>query len=260
MRALVIQGPRKVAVQEVPDPQPDGKNVILRVGRIGICGSDVHIWEQGPVGVIMGHEFCGTVADPGATGLKVGDKVISHSLDPCRVCPACLRGFGHACPNTFPNLMGLNSPGCYAEYIAVRPDMALPMPDLTFEEGAAIEPAAVGLHAIRRARVTAGDRVLVCGAGPIGLQAAMWARLAGAAYVALTSTNAYRAEKAREYGDATEVFDPNAPGAAETLIERSQGGFDVAIDCVGSTASLGSGRRHPHLRRRQDRHRRQVQS
>lgn len=238
VRAIVITGERQVAVQEVPKPQPNGKDVIIKVGKIGICGSDIRTWQDGPVGVIMGHEFCGTVADPGAGNFQVGDKVIAMELDPCRECPTCRRGYGHACPNVFPKLMGLNSPGCYAEYIAVRPDMVLPMPDLTFEEGAVIEPATVGLHAVRRAPVTAGDKVLVNGGGPIGLLAAMWCRVAGAAYVAISEPNPFRARKALDYGDATAVFDPTAPDVAEKMLTATDGGFDIAIDCVGVPSAI----------------------
>lgn len=238
MRAIVISGKRQLTVQEVPEPQPNGKNVIIKVGKIGICGSDIRTWQEGLVGVIMGHEFCGTVTDPGNSNFKIGDKVIGMELDPCRQCSTCRRGYGHACPNVFPRLMGLNSPGCYAEYIAVRPDMVLPMPDLTFEEGATIEPATVGLHAVRRAAVTAGDKVLVCGAGPIGLLVAMWCRIAGASYVAITEPNPIRAQKALEYGDVTEVLDPTSPNVVEKMLAATGGGFNKAIDCVGVPSSF----------------------
>lgn len=238
MRAIVITGKRQLAVQEIPEPQPNGKDIIINVKKIGICGSDIRTWEDGPAGVIMGHEFCGTVEDPGASSFKVGNKVIAMELDPCRECTTCRRGYGHTCPNVFPRLMGLNSPGCYAEYIAVRPDMVLPMPDLTFEEGAAIEPATVGLHAVRRAAVTAGDKVLVNGAGPIGLLAAMWCKVAGAAYVAISEPNPFRAQKALSYGDVTDVFDPTIPDVAEKMMSAAGGGFDKAIDCVGVPSSL----------------------
>jgi 2-desacetyl-2-hydroxyethyl bacteriochlorophyllide A dehydrogenase len=238
LRAVVITGVRQVEVQEVEDPKPNGKDVIIKVGRIGICGSDVRTWNDGPENVIMGHEFSGTVADPGASNFHVGDKVIAMELDPCRACPTCYRGYGHCCPNVFPRLMGLNSPGCYAEYIAVRPDMVLPMPHLTFEEGAAIEPATVALHAVKRAKVTPGDKVLVSGAGPIGLLAAMWCKVAGAAYIAISEPNPVRAKKALEYGDVSEVFDPTASDVVEKMLAATDGGFEVAIDCVGVPSSM----------------------
>jgi threonine dehydrogenase-like Zn-dependent dehydrogenase len=235
---VVITGARQVEVQEVPDPKPNGRDVIIKVGKIGICGSDVRTWKDGPAGVIMGHEFCGTVADSGASDFKTGDKVIAMELDPCRFCATCYRGYGHCCPSVFPRLMGLNSPGCYAEYIAVRPDMVLPMKKLTFAEGAAVEPAAVSLHAVRRAGVSPGAKVLISGGGPIGLLAAMWCRVAGASYIALSEPNPIRAKKAAEFGDASEVFDPGAADAAERMLAATNGGFEVAIDCVGVPSSI----------------------
>jgi (R,R)-butanediol dehydrogenase/meso-butanediol dehydrogenase/diacetyl reductase len=242
MRAVSLQGKRKFAVIETKKPESVGNKVIIKVAASGICGTELSIWKEGePVGAIPGHEFCGVIEDPGAFKgvMHKGERVSAMELDPCNQCSVCLRGYGHMCPGMMSHLMGWLSPGSYAEYIAVRQDMVRKLPDkISDVEGVLIEPAAVALHAIRMGNTLPGDKVLITGAGTIGLFAAACARIGGASYVAATELKKYRAEIARSMGDIDETFDADDPDLVSKLIQGSKGGFDVVIEATGVPQAL----------------------
>ncbi len=246
MRAVTLVGPKQLEITEIEKPEPDGENVIIQVSACGICGSDFHYWEigvgmDGKPGLIMGHEFCGRIDDPGGRKeLSVGERVTALPLNPCGNCESCRSGLLNICMEGMkrPN-PGNNSPGAYAEYIRVRPDMVRKLPDsVSDKEAALIEPAAVSLHAVRQARVGLGDRVLVTGGGPIGLLCATWAQLGGASYVALTEVDSFRTAFAMEMGGADEAFDAADPDLQRKLKKASCGGFDVAIETSASDAGI----------------------
>jgi len=247
MRALKLKGPKKLAVVETETPQPDGHNVIIKVSFAGICGTDLHFWEAGggltgKEDLIMGHEFSGTVEDPGMLkdAIKRGDNVSVIPLDPCGECPACKRELIGLCPNVAVG-PGVEAPGGFAEYFSARPDMVRKLPEgMRTQEGAMLEPSCVSLHAVRLAGIKPGDKVLVIGGGIIGLLCATWARIAGASFIALTETNALRAAKARDMGDVDAVLDGADPELAAQLLEASKGGFDQALDCSGTAPGVNS--------------------
>lgn len=238
MRALQLTGPRKLELIDIPQPVPDGNLVLIRVSACGICGSDLHYWEygiglDGRPGLIMGHEFCGTVIERGSrTDLTPGDRVTALPLDPCDACEPCLAGHPNLCLDALHRrIPGNNSPGAFAEFLALRPDMVRKLPDgLSDRTGALIEPAAVGLHAVHQGGVRACDSVLIVGGGTIGRMAAKWARLEGASFIALAEINSTRRDQALADGDADAVYDPLEKGALRSMKERSSGGFDVVIE------------------------------
>ena len=245
MKAVAIKGVKEFEIKEISEPISDGKKVIIDVLKTGICGSDIHYWVSGaPVGLVMGHEFVGRVVDCGnRDDLKIGDRVTALPISPCGKCEACRNGDVQFCPHTWEEAVGLsiNNPGGLTRRIAVRSDMVIKVPDeVSDEEMAMVEPMAVGLHAAHLGRIAVGDDVLVIGGGIIGLASAMFAKKEGAEYVALTETNEARGEKSVHLGVADDWFNATSEDLTQKLMEKTGGGFDVVIECVGNSAAVNS--------------------
>ena len=245
MKAVAIKGVRQFEIKDIPEPKSDGKKVIIEVSKTGICGSDIHYWVNGePKGLVMGHEFAGVVVDPGdRLDLVKGDRVTALPISPCGECEACRNGDVQFCPKTWNEAVGLSidNPGGLTSKIAIRSDMVIKVPDnVTDEEVAMVEPLAVGLHAAHLGRIAVGDDVLVIGAGIIGLASAEFAKKEGASYVAITETNKARGEKAVDLGVADEYYDATDKDLVEKLMAKTNGGFDVVIECVGIGAAVNS--------------------
>ncbi len=245
MRAVSIKGVREFEIKEVEEPIPSSQDVVIKVAKTGICGSDIHYWENGdPKGLIMGHEFSGTVVNPGSRqDLKVGDRVTALPISPCLECDSCETGNVQYCKDTWTHAVGLSMdyPGGLAPMLKVRGDMVYQIPDaMTFEEGAMVEPTAVGLHAIHLADIKVGAKVLVIGGGIIGLVSAMFAKKEGASLVALTETNPERGKKSVSLQVADEWYDAKSENTVPTLLEKTEGGFDVVIECVGNAPAVNS--------------------
>ena len=245
MKAVAIKGVKEFEIKDIPEPKGDGKKVIIEVSKTGICGSDIHYWVNGePKGLVMGHEFAGRVIDPGdRLDLVKGDRVTALPISPCGECEACRNGDVQFCPKTWNEAVGLSvdHPGGLTGKIAVRSDMVLKVPDnVTDEEVAMVEPLAVGLHAAHLGRIAVGDDVLVIGAGIIGLASAEFAKKEGASYVAITETNKARGQKAVDLKVADEYYDATDKDLVGKLMTKTNGGFDVVIECVGNTAAVNS--------------------
>ena len=245
MKAVAIKDVKQFEIKEIPEPNPDGKKVIIEVSKTGICGSDIHYWVNGePKGLIMGHEFSGVVLDPGdRLDLIKGDRVTALPISPCGKCEACQNGDVQFCPETWNQAVGLSvdNPGGLTSKIAVRSDMVIKVPDnIKDEEVAMVEPLAVGLHAAHLGRIAVGDDVLVIGAGIIGLASAEFAKKEGASYVAITETNKARGEKAVDLKVADEYYDATDKDLVSKLMAKTNGGFDVVIECVGNGAAVNS--------------------
>lgn len=244
MQAVSIEGKKQLKVVETETPKSDGNKVIVEVAKVGICGSDLHLWENGDrIGLIMGHEFCGKVVDPGALKetLNIGDRVTVLPLNPCGKCVNCKHGKANTCINGLAASPGITAPGAYAQFYAARPDMVRALPDnVSDAEGTMIEPTAVALRAVHLAGVKPGDKVLVTGGGIIGLLCAAWARIAGASYIALSEANPNRAKKALEMGDVDEVFDATDKEVVKKLMVASKGGFDQALECAAVAPAVNT--------------------
>ena len=237
MKAVAIKDVKQFEIKEIPEPNPDGKKVIIEVSKTGICGSDIHYWVNGePKGLVMGHEFSGVVLDPGdRLDLIKGDRVTALPISPCGKCEACQNGDVQFCPETWNQAVGLSvdNPGGLTSKIAVRSDMVIKVPDnIQDEEVAMVEPLAVGLHAAHLGRIAVGDDVLVIGAGIIGLASAEFAKKEGASYVAITETNKARGQKAVDLKVADEYYDATDKDLVSKLMAKTNGGFDVVIECV----------------------------
>jgi (R,R)-butanediol dehydrogenase/meso-butanediol dehydrogenase/diacetyl reductase len=233
IRAAVMQGLHQpLKVESLPDPEPGEGEVLVRVGRCGICGSDLHMTEDPAFGKgagdVLGHEFAGEVAavGRGAEGVAVGDLVSVIPLASCGRCASCLAGEPAWCAH-----FGLQGGG-YAEYALTRPNQCVKLPrSASLADGAIIEPLAVALHGVNLSGLRTGDQVLVLGAGPIGLAVAFWARRLGAAKVVVQDIVAHQQARALDMGATGFVVDPDDPvGAAE----RALGGkADIVFECVG---------------------------
>ncbi|OYX67442.1 MAG: Zn-dependent alcohol dehydrogenase [Sphingomonadales bacterium 32-64-17] len=233
MKAVTFQGLHTpLKWEEVPDPSPSAGELVVKVGRCGICGSDLHMTEDAAYGCqhgdILGHEFAGEVVETGkeVSGFKTGDLVSVIPLVSCGQCEQCRKGTVQWCEQ-----FGLQGGG-YAEYAVTRPNQCVPLPsDLTLADGAIIEPLAVALHGVNLSGMKTGDKVLVLGAGPIGLAVAFWARRMGAGRVAVQDIAPDQEQRALEMGADMFVVDPADPVGSAT---RALGGpADVVFECVG---------------------------
>jgi len=254
MRAVVLEGKKQLVVNEVETPKPDGKRLIMKVGCVGICGSDLHIWINGErIGIIMGHEFSGTITDPGdRKDLKVGDRVSCLSNAPCLKCDFCKSGRENMCygNSRAPGIFSAKNIGAYAEYFSpVQNEFVRKIPDnVSFEEAAMNEPAITSMLAVKCSEINKGYKVLIAGGGIIGAMTAQWAKTMGASYVALTEINKNRLDKIKTFGYVDEAFDPRETDISQKLMSSTSaptiaegGGFDVFIDCSGSEAAINLG-------------------
>ena len=233
MKAVTFQALHTpLAFETLPDPTPAADQVVIKVGRCGICGSDLHMTEDAAYGClhgdVLGHEFAGEVVELGrdAQGLRTGDLVSVIPLRSCGQCEHCRKGEVQWCAQ-----FGLQGGG-YAEYALTRPNQCIKLPtDVSLADGAIIEPLAVALHGVNLSGLQRGGKVLVLGAGPIGLAVAFWAKRLGAAKVAVQDVAEFQRERALGMGADVFVVDPQDPvGSAE----RGLGGkADIVFECVG---------------------------
>lgn len=243
MKCVSISGEKKLVLKDIDKPVSRDGSVVIEVKSCGICGSDIHYWVSGnPVGLVMGHEFAGVVVDPGSrSDLKQGDRVTGLPISPCLKCDACLSGNYQYCPETWAHAVGLSldNSGGYAEYTSCRADMVRKIPsNVSYDAACMVEPAAVSLHAINLANIKIGDKVLIIGAGIIGLMAAEFAKMNGASYVAMLETNKKRGRKAVSYGKVDEYFDANDIKTVSNLVTKVGGGFDKVIECCGVSGAV----------------------
>jgi (R,R)-butanediol dehydrogenase / meso-butanediol dehydrogenase / diacetyl reductase len=232
MRAAVMQGLHTpLVIKTISDPMPGDGEVVVKVGRCGICGSDLHMTEDPAYGKgagdVLGHEFAGEVValGKGTEGLALGDLVSVIPLQSCGHCASCKSGEVAWCDQ-----FGLQGGG-YAEYAITRPNQCVRLPaSASIADGAIIEPLAVALHGVNMSGIKAGDKVLIIGAGPIGLAVAFWARRAGASDVVIKDVCNFQQDRALAMG-ATGF----AVTADDPLID---GKADIVFECVGITGLI----------------------
>jgi L-iditol 2-dehydrogenase len=238
VKQAVMTAPGRIEIRtDVAAPQPGPGQVLLRIQRIGVCGSDIHVYHgKHPYTgypVVQGHEFSATVeaAGAGVTGLKPGMKVTSMPQIVCGECAPCKRGDYHICDKL--KVEGFQAPGCAQELWVTSADRIIALPDdFSFEQGALVEPVSVAVHAVGRAGDLAGRRAAVFGAGTIGNLVAQVARCNGA-QVMITDLSDYRLDVARRCGLAGtfKSGEESVADAARRILGPQ--GFDVAFECVG---------------------------
>ncbi|MDT8909581.1 zinc-dependent alcohol dehydrogenase family protein [Amycolatopsis sp. PS_44_ISF1] len=236
MRAAIVDRPGEIRVGDVPDPKPGERQVVVKVGACGICGTDLHIadghFPPTPYPIVPGHEFAGEIVELGAdvpAEWKVGDRV---AVDPslyCGYCTPCRSGHGNLCANW--NATGDTVAGAFAEYVAVPADTCHRMPgSMTWEQGAIVEPVSCAVHGVRRIGVEAGERFLVVGAGTMGLIMQQLLQRAGAE-VTVVDRNADRLPRATGLG---------ATAVAEDVSALDGELYDAAVDCTGAAPAIES--------------------
>lgn len=233
MRAAVVQGlHRPLRVEALPDPEPGAGEVVVRVGRCGICGSDLHMTEDPVFGIeagdVLGHEFAGEVVGlgRGAGTLKIGDLVSVSPMRGCGECATCRAGEPAWCAQM--RLQG----GGYGELAVTSAFQCVPLPASTsLDDGAIIEPLSVALHGVKLSGLRKGDRVLVLGAGPIGLAVAFWARRMGAEQVVVQDIVPHQHERALSLGATDFVSNRETP--IEAGRKALGGPADITFECVG---------------------------
>lgn len=235
MKAVVVQKPGSVRVEQVPEPTPGPHDVIVQVGACGICGTDIHIidgeFPPTTYPIIIGHEFGGTVVQVGerVSGVRVGDRV---GVDPtlnCGECYFCQRGQGNLCERW--NAVGVGAhPGGFAECVAVPERCVYSLPSgMSFAAAALIEPISCVVHGFHVLNPRPGDSYLIYGAGPMGLQNAQVARFSGAREVALIDINPERLDIARSFGFTV------VGQSFEEVRHVAPRGFDIVIEATGKT-------------------------
>jgi L-threonine 3-dehydrogenase len=246
MHALVKQRPAPgIELTDIPEPVVGHNDVLIRVRRTAICGTDMHIynwdaWAQKtiPVPMAIGHEYCGEIVEIGSevTGFAIGDRVSGEGHITCGYCRNCRAGRRHLCRNT--QGVGVNRPGAFAEYVAIPAFNAFKLPDAIDDEIAAIlDPLGNAVHTALAFDVV-GEDVLITGAGPIGIMAAAIVRFIGARNVVITDVNDFRLELARKMGAtlALNVTRDSLDDAMAALGMRE--GFDVGLEMSGNATAL----------------------
>lgn len=242
MKQAVMTAPGQIEIRSAGVPQPGPGEVLLRIRRIGVCGSDVHVFHgkhpYTPYPVVQGHEFSATVEQvgEGVRGLAVGSKVTAMPQLFCGVCAPCRRGDYHICDQL--KVQGFQAPGCAQELWTTSAEMIIPLPEaFSFEQGALVEPLAVAAHATARAGDLRGHRVAVLGAGPVGNLVAQVAKARGA-QVMITDISDHRLEIARQCGleQTSNAGREGLKDAARRIFGAD--GFDVAFECVGAEATM----------------------
>ncbi|MBE0610216.1 MAG: alcohol dehydrogenase catalytic domain-containing protein [Dehalococcoidia bacterium] len=232
MRAAAWNNANTLDLVERPVPGPASGEVLVRTGTVGICGSDLHFYSgefRGLPGMVPGHEIAGVVES--GDGFAPGTSVAVQPTIACRACAACLRGQAPTCTRL--RLMGISTPGGLQEYLAVPAANAFPLPpSVSPELGALAEPLAVAVRAMNRAQIAQGDRVVVLGAGTIGLLTLLLAREV-ANEVAITARYPHQRELALALG-ADAVFEP---GSEELASWAKANPVDAVFESVGGSAS-----------------------
>ena len=242
MKALVKAKPEPgIWMQEVPVPEIGPNDVLIRVRKASICGTDVHIWNWDAwaqktikVPMVIGHEFMGEIAKLGdeVTGFQVGERVSGEGHITCGHCRNCRAGKRHLCRNTVG--LGVNRPGCFAEYVALPAFNVFRVPkEIPDEIASFFDPLGNAVHTALSFDLV-GEDVLITGAGPIGVMAAAISKHVGARHVVVTDLNPYRLELARKLG-ATRAVDVRTENLQETMrILGMTEGFDVGMEMSGN--------------------------
>jgi 2-desacetyl-2-hydroxyethyl bacteriochlorophyllide A dehydrogenase len=239
-----MTAPGVIEIGEAPSPSPKSGEVLLRVRRIGVCGSDVHVYHGKhpftPYPVVQGHEFSAVVEAVGAkvARVKVGERVTATPQEVCGACRPCLRGDYHICDSL--RVRGFQAPGCAQDLFVTEEANIVPLPaSFTFEQGALVEPVAVGVHSVSRVAGLNGRNVAVLGAGPIGNLLAQVAQAEGARTL-VTDVSDFRLDVARRCG-----LEATSNARTETLADASSrvfgsDGFDVAFECAGVEETINA--------------------
>ena len=246
MKTIVCERPHELSVVERPQPERQAGDVKIRIRRVGLCGTDFHIFTGNQPYLnyprVMGHELAGDVveADPDSRFIP-GDLVTINPYLPCGDCVACRKSKANCCVNI--RVMGVHIDGGMTEYVCVPEHAVVKVPDLTAEQAAMVEFLSIGAHAVRRAALAPEERVLVVGAGPIGIAASLFARLAGVrVWIIDTSRQRLEFAKSRLEFERIGLADE---AVSDWLAEQTGNeGFDCVFDATGNAKAIEKGFRY----------------
>ena len=238
MRQAVMTNPGEIEIRDIQKPIPAGDEVLIKIKRIGVCGSDIHVFHglhpYTSYPVVQGHEIGGVVAEIGKAvqGFKPGDKVVFMPQVTCGECYPCQHGMYHICDHL--KVMGFQTGGAAQEYFPVKAEMVLKLPEtMTLDQAAMIEPVSVAVHALSRAGSLEGLKVVVLGAGTIGNLVGQVAKASGAAGVMITDISEYKLEKARACGFEHVVNSQQEDLGQAILNTFGPDKADLILECVG---------------------------
>ena len=244
MLQQVMTAPGVIAFREVPTPKPQPGEVLVKIQKIGVCGSDIHVYHgehpftQYPI--TQGHEVSGEIAalGEGVAGFALGQKVTIQPQVVCGKCWPCRHGKYNLCEEL--KVMGFQTTGVASHYFAVDAKKVTPLPEsMSLDEGAMIEPLAVAVHAVRQAGDVEGKDICVLGAGPIGILVAQVAKGLGARKVMITDVSDIRLEKAKECG-ADVCVNTRENDFAQAFVQCfGPDKADVIYDCAGNNITMG---------------------
>jgi L-iditol 2-dehydrogenase len=242
VKAAFLTEPGTIEMRDISVPVPEDDQVLVKVEAVGVCGSDVHFYAHGNIGTmimsepfVLGHELSGVITAVGSKvdASRVGKRVAIEPQRPCRTCNECRHGRYNLCPNIiFYAVPHVN--GAFTEFVTIQNDFAFDLPDnVSFEAGALLEPLSVAIWSCQRAQISVGSRVLIAGAGPIGVIMAQTAKAFGASEVIITDMVEARRDFALLHG-ATRAIDPS---------KESVHGLDVDafIDATGVSRAVYDG-------------------
>jgi threonine dehydrogenase-like Zn-dependent dehydrogenase len=248
MKAAIYPGNgQPLVIETLPDPEPGPTDIVIKVHRCGICGTDLsmtkgEMWDYGPGQ--LGHEYAGEITALGreVSGLRIGQKIAVLPSGACGHCAGCDGGNHVMC--RAPG--GEGATRGFAELAALPASLAIPLPDtLSMADGALVEPLAVSLYGVRQSRIEPGDNVLVLGGGTVALYAIYWARRLGARRIVCMSRSERRRDLALAMG--ADAFIPYGPNEIGEVIEALGGSPDIVYECVGSEGMLAKSVMHAKI-------------
>lgn len=246
MKALVkSKAERGIWLEDIDVPKPGHNDVLIKIARTAICGTDIHIYQWDdwasktiPVPLAVGHEFSGEIVECGSEvkGFDIGDRVSAEGHITCGVCRNCRAGRRHLCINTVG--VGVDRPGAFAEYLCVPAFNVFKLPDVITDDMAAIlDPLGNATHTALSFDLV-GEDVLITGAGPIGIMAVAIARYAGARHIVITDVNDYRLALAKKMGASVALNVTNG-SLDDTMAELGmEEGFDIGMEMSGNPSAF----------------------
>lgn len=240
MKALQYFAKQDLRFVKLPDPQIRDNEVLMKVKKVGICGTDLHIYNGGmhiPTPLVMGHEFVGDIVKIGeqVTNVLVGDRAVAEHVIGCGKCSYCLAGKRNLCKN--PTVIGLHKQGALAEYIVLPSDLVFKLSEeLSYDEGVLVEPLSIAVYAVRKAGVNVGDQVAVVGQGPIGLLVDFVAKASGGTLFGFDKHDS-RLQYAKDHGYIFKGFNIGQEDYMQQFKNEAVDGADIVFEAVGSETS-----------------------
>ena len=248
MKAITLTALKQMELREIPEPAIEkDTDVLLKIEKVGVCGSDVHYHETGRIGshvveypFIIGHECAATVKAIGkaVSRVKVGDEVVVDPATSCHKCDQCRQGRENTCEN----LSFLGTPGqgngCLCEYIVMSQDSCYPTKkEITLEQAALCEPFVIGVYSVRQSKISNDSKIAILGYGPIGLSCMVAAQAEDVKEIYMTDKLDYRAEMAKKAG-AVWTGNPDRENIVKEIMEREPSGMDIVYECAGQQETL----------------------